>query len=68
MVYTVTVSIKCGLFASKIIELCVWGVASYKEFNKKLPLHMRYAAKIDKPNCDKVKPPFIIKNVNVFEV
>ena len=32
---------------------------------------MWYAAKIDKidkPNCDKVKTPFIIKNVNVFEV
>ena len=46
--------------------MCVKG--SYKEFNNKLPLHMRYAAKIDKPNCDKVKPPFIIKHVNVFEV
>ena len=39
-----------------------------EEFNNKLPLHMEYAAKIDKPNCDKVKPPFIIKHVNVFEV
>ena len=43
----------------------------YKEFTNKLPLQMWYADKIDKidkPNCDKVKPPFIIKHVNVFEV
>ena len=45
---------------------CVKGC--YKEFTNKLPLQMCYAAKIDKPNCDKVKTPFIIKNVNVFEV
>ena len=48
---------------------CVKGC--YKEFTNKLPLQMWYAAKIDKidkPNCDKVKPPFIIKHVNVFEV
>ena len=49
--------------------MCKWLLSGcYEEFNNKLPLYMRYAANIDKPNCDKVKTPFIIKNVNVFEV